>query len=146
MVIINRLKPPQINIGETKTFRLVGKSFFRVENVFLSGFPYEDTTVQAPFSGVPKLSAKYPSFTGIQLLSSSWVSNNSNTLTFTVPSAQRVGYVDVIVQNPAGYGSFLTYAIRNVHKFYLPEMPEYDSYTLYERPMLSGIRVKTPLQ
>jgi len=103
---------PVVFTSATKSFNVYGKSFFRVTNVYLSGYPYESQTFYNPFSSIPKLSAHYPGFFGVKLLSSQYSSNNENTITFTMPSATRAGYVDIIVENPAGYGKLTQYVIK----------------------------------
>lgn len=101
------LKPPYTPVvltSSTQTFNVYGKSFRRIEAVYLSGAPYNNQTFYNPFSGSPKLSAAYQGFTALKLLSSQYTTNSFNTLTITLPPPVRVGYVDIIVQNPAGYG------------------------------------------
>ena len=124
---------PRVNIGETKTFNVYGKSFFRVTNVYLSGYPYQNQTFYNPFSSVPKLSASYPGFFGVKLLSSQYTSNNENTVTFTMPSATRPGYVDIIVENPAGYGKLTQYVVKYLYSG--------EQTQVQLRPWSSGIEV-----
>ena len=112
------LKPsytPVVFTSVSKTFNVYGKSFFDIKNVYLSGRPYENLTFYNPFSGVPRLSANYPGFYAVQLSSSEYTSNNDNTITFTMPSATRAGFVDIIVQNPAGYGKLTQYVIKELY-------------------------------
>lgn len=112
MTFLTKPYKPVTFTGESKSFNVYGKSFFRVTNVYLSGSPYTNTTFYNPFSAVPKLSAHYPGFFGVKLLSSNYQSNNDNTITFTMPSATRPGYVDIIVENPAGYGALTQYVVK----------------------------------
>jgi len=106
---------PLIFTGQVKSFNVYGKSFYDVQAVYLSGEPYTNQTFFNPFSGVPKLSATYPGFFGVKLLSSNYSSNNDNAITFTVPSASNPGYVDIIVQNLAGYGTLTQYVIKDLY-------------------------------
>ena len=106
---------PLTYVGLSSTFKITGRSFYEVQAVYLSGYPYSNTTLYKPFSGVPRLSATYPGFTAVKLLSSQYQSNNENTITFTMPSASRPGYVDIIVQNPAGYGKLTQYVIKELY-------------------------------
>lgn len=112
MTFLTKPYKPVVFTGESKTFNVYGKSFFRLTNVYLSGAPYTNSTFYNPFSAVPKLSAAYPGFNAVRLLSSQYQSNNDNTITFTMPSASQPGYVDVIVENPAGYGALTRYVVK----------------------------------
>jgi hypothetical protein len=124
---------PVVFTSATRTFNVYGKSFFRVTNVYLSGYPYQNQTFYNPFSSVPKLSASYPGFFGVKLLSSQYTSNNENTVTFTMPSATRAGYVDIIVENPAGYGKLTQYVVKYLYSG--------EQSQLELRPWSSGIEV-----
>jgi hypothetical protein len=98
-----------------ETFYLYGHSFYNVTNVFLSGDTNFNTTFNSPFSStapctVNTLSALYPGFTGTGLLSTAYTVHNDTVLSFTMPSASNTGFVDVIVQNGAGYGSLINNA------------------------------------
>lgn len=98
--------------GLSATYNVYGKSFMRLEAVYLSGTPVANTTLYNPFSGVPKLSAHYPQFTAYKLLSSQYSTNFDNTITITVPPPVAAGYIDVIAQNPAGYGALTRFVIK----------------------------------
>jgi len=87
----------------------------RLEAVYLSGVPLDDTTFYNPFSAVPKLSAQFPGFNGIKLLSSEYITNFDNTITVNIPAPSRTGYVDIIAQNPAGYGALTQYVIKELY-------------------------------
>jgi hypothetical protein len=112
MILLKKPYTPVVFTSASKTFNVYGRSFFRVTNVYLSGYPYENQTFYNPFSALPKLSANYPGFFGVKLSSTQYQSNNDNTVTFTMPSATRAGYVDIIVENPAGYGKLTQYVIK----------------------------------
>ena len=133
MILSKRPLRPTVFTGVSATFRVAGKSFYDIQSVYLSGYPYTNTTLFNPFSGVPSLSAKYPAFTGVKLLSSHWSSNNENAVTFTMPSAQRGGYVDVLIQNQAGYGALTRYVIKELYTGTQP--------LSVLRPWSSGIQV-----
>lgn len=138
MILLRKPYNPTIFTGVSATFNAYGKSFYNVEAVYLSGYPYPNTTLFNPFSSVPSLSAKYPPFTAIKLLSSQWSSNNQNTVTFTMPPATRGGYVDIIVQNEAGYGALTRYVIKELYS---------GTQTQQQlRPWSSGIRVLTGVE
>ena len=129
---------PVVFTSATRTFNVYGKSFFRVTNVYLSGYPYQNQTFYNPFSSVPKLSASYPGFFGVKLLSSQYTSNNENTVTFTMPSATRAGYVDIIVENPAGYGKLTQYVVKYLYSG--------EQTQLQLRPWSLGVKVLTGVE
>jgi hypothetical protein len=115
MILLKKPYTPVVFTSATKTFNVYGISLYKITNVYLSGYPYENTTFYNPFSGVPKLSANYPGFYGVKLLSSAYTSNNQNTINFIMPSATRSGYVDIIVENLAGYGTLTQYAVKETY-------------------------------
>jgi len=98
--------------GVSATYNVYGRSFYKLEAVYLSGAPLSGTTLYNPFSSVPKLSAHYPSFTAYKLLSSQYTTNFDNTITINIPAPVQAGYIDVIAQNPAGYGTLTQFVIK----------------------------------
>jgi hypothetical protein len=132
------LKKPYSLVAYTsssKTFNVYGKSFYNVTNVYLSGAPYTNTTFYSPFSSVPRLSALYPGFSAVKLSRTSFTSNNDNTIVFTMPSATQAGFIDVIVENIAGYGRLTQCVIKELYS---------GNLTLQElRPWSTGIKVLT---
>ena len=138
MILLKKPYTLFVATSASKSFSVYGKSFFRVTNVYLSGYPYENQTFYNPFSGIPRLSANNPGFFGVKLLSSAYTSNNDNTITFTMPSATRAGYVDVIVENPAGYGTLTQYVIKDLYGTSLTQ--------LQLRPWSSGVKVLTGVE
>ena len=120
--------------GLSATYNVYGKSFMRLEAVYLSGVPVANTTLYNPFSSIPRLSAHYPSFTAYKLLSSEYSTNFDNTITINVPPPIASGYIDVIAQNPAGYGALTRFVIKE------PYSGTQILSTL--RPWMYGIRVK----
>lgn len=101
--------------GLSAEYNVYGKSFMRLEAVYLSGTPVANTTLYNPFSAVPKLSAHYPEFTAYKLLSSDYTTNFDNTITIKVPAPVATGYIDVIAQNPAGYGALTRFVIKDLY-------------------------------
>lgn len=114
MILLKKPYTPVVFTSASKVFNVYGKSFTRLEAVYLSGAPYNDQTFYNPFSAYPKLSAHYPGFYGVKLLSSEYSTNFDNTITITVPSATNTGYIDIIAQNPAGYGTLTQYVIKDL--------------------------------
>jgi hypothetical protein len=141
MILLKKPYLPLIFTGESKSFSVYGKSFFKVTNVYLSGLPYSNTTLFNPFSSVPRLSALYPEFYAIKLPTTAYTSNNDNTVTFTMPSASSGGFVDIIVENQAGYGALTRYAIKSTYNPYVSGTAEYEAYQPYIRPWSQGVLV-----
>ena len=112
MILLKKPYTPVTYVGLSATFNVYGKSFMQLQAVYLSGRPLSGTTLYRPFSAIPKLSAVYPSFTAYKLLSSNYSTNFDNTLTINVPPPISAGYIDVIVQNPAGYGKLTQYVVK----------------------------------
>lgn len=87
---------------------LYGKSFFEVRNLYLSGsdesmFSY--SSFYNPFSGIDNLKDKYPPFKGIVVPNFNLF--NENYISFILPEyPSKEGYIDIIVENEAGYGIF----------------------------------------
>jgi hypothetical protein len=101
--------------GLSASYNVYGKSFMRLEAVYLSGAPVANTTFYNPFSAIPKLSASYQGFTAYKLLSSDFSTNFDNTITIKVPAPIASGYIDVIAQNPAGYGTLTQFVIKELY-------------------------------
>jgi hypothetical protein len=138
-MIFYRLMPIYVKTGESKTLKVYGKSFKSVRNVYLSGASYPSTFFN-PFSSVPRLSADYPGFNGLRL--NAFTSNNENTIIFTVPITEISGKVDVIIENPGGYGTLTQYTIYNTkNPWPLESMPEYQAYVPYKKPWKEGFNV-----
>ena len=112
MILLKKPYTPVTYVGLSATFNVYGKSFMQLQAVYLSGRPLSGTTLYRPFSAIPKLSAVYPSFTAYKLLSSNYSTNFDNTLTINVPPPISAGYIDVIVQNLAGYGKLTQYVVK----------------------------------
>lgn len=141
MILFKKPYLPFTFTGESREFSVYGKSFYKVTNVYLSGLPYPESTFYNPFSAIPKLSATFPGFFGIKLSNTQYSSNNDNTITFTMPSASQGGFVDIIVENQAGYGALTRYVIKDTFNPYVSGTPEYESFVPYVRPWSRGIVV-----
>ena len=101
--------------GLSATFNVYGKSFMRLNAVYLSGAPLSGTTLYNPFSALPKLSATYPGFNGYKLPPTAYTTNFDNTITINIPAPVRAGYIDVIAQNIAGYGILTRYVVKQLY-------------------------------
>jgi hypothetical protein len=115
MILLKKPYKPTLLTGLSGEFNVYGKSFYKINAVYLSGSPVSNTTLYNPFSGAPKLSAHYPQFTAYKLLTSQYTSNNDNTINIRVPAMFRSGYVDIIVENLAGYGTLTQYVIKDLY-------------------------------
>ena len=133
MILLKKPYTPVTHVGLSATFNVYGKSFMQLQAVYLSGKTLSGTTLYNPFSAIPKLSAVYPSFTAYKLLSSNYSTNFDNTLTINVPPPVSAGYIDVIAQNPAGYGKLTQYAVKYLYSGVQTQ--------LELRPWSSGISV-----
>lgn len=123
-----------------------GTGFEVVTNVYLSGTPVlSSSTLQNPFSSVGNLSANFPSFFAAKLLSSNWTFNREeNSLTFvTTPTSllSGTGIVDIIVQNPVGYGKLSNSVPINTFNPYEVGTPMHDSWIYVQLPYVSGLQV-----
>lgn len=115
MILLKKPYKPIAFTSLSATFNVYGRSFRGLEAVYLSGAPLQNTTFYNPFSSVPRLSAAYPGFNGVKLLSSQYITNFDNTITITIPALNKIGFVDVIAQNPAGYGALTRYVIKDLY-------------------------------
>lgn len=138
-MIGKKFRTPSIPVGQSKTFNVFGKSFFKITSLFLSGGVYGTETLFNPFSASTRLSAQYPEFYAIQLSASEYTYDNNSTLTFTMPSATYAGNVDVILLNEAGWGPLTRFVVQDFKNPYPLSSTEHDSYVPYQRPWKNGI-------
>jgi hypothetical protein len=115
MILLKKPYKPLMFTGLSAEYNVYGRSFMRLEAVYLSGAPVANTTFYNPFSAVPKLSAHYQGFTAYKLLSTDYITNFDNTITIKVPAPISSGYIDVIAQNPAGYGTLTQFVIKELY-------------------------------
>jgi hypothetical protein len=135
--------PYYVSVGETKQFNLVGNAFTVLNNVYLSGHPLEYlSTTHAPFSNSPELSADYPPFTAVKLLTSDWFYNKETLCSFIMPPPHCVGRVDVILEGPVGYGKLTEYVRINTFNPFVSGTSQYNAFVPYQFPFLSGIEVR----
>ena len=135
MIIGKPFLAPKTQIGNPKTFSLFGKSFFKIQGVFLSGNVFDDLTFFNPFSASPRLSAQYPGFSAIQINNTNYTYDNNGEMVFTMPSASYNGFADVILLNEAGWGTLTQFSIKSVSA--------YGNYEEYQRPWKDGIIIGT---
>ena len=123
-----------------------GSGFERVVNVYLSGAPVSNiSTLQDPFSAVPDLSSNYLPFQGVKLSQEYWTSNkNENSVTITTAPSSLLsspGIVDIIVENPRGYGALSQNVPINTFNPFASGTPMFDSWVYVQLPYLSGLQV-----
>jgi hypothetical protein len=127
-------------IDKPQQFLLYGSGFTSINNVYLSGAPFNNiSTTQIPFSSIPELSSI--NFKAVKLPTSSWTYDKDNLVTFVMPSASQRGYVDVILESPCGIGSLKKSVRFNTFNPYVSGHPEYSKHIPYQLPFLSGIKL-----
>lgn len=147
--IIYSVTPPQPQVvlpyfASSKTptkIQLWGKGFNKTSNVYLSGRCLSSVSVNYnPFAGYSALSSANPSFTAVKLSSTEW-SIEDNLITLTIPSLNVTGFVDILVENPAGYGSLIKNVKIDTFNPFPSSSPDYSSWQYYQLPYLSGIQI-----
>jgi hypothetical protein len=80
-----------------------GKNFFNITNVYLSATQntmIDGITLFNPFSAFPNLYPYNPSFYGV-VIPTFFIGDNF--ISFNIPQIKESGYIDVIIENEAGY-------------------------------------------
>jgi hypothetical protein len=123
---------PQLSSLQTHDITVTGRGFLNIRNVYLlnSDFAmFDNITLFDPFSGVSNLSASNPGFYAIKVDSYYY---DFNHLYLTLPQLPKAsGYMDVIIENEAGYGLLS-------RDSQLPRLYPND----IQKPSVSGIFVK----
>lgn len=139
------VEPSIVRVGNKQEFQLWGSGFEKTKNVYLSGVPFKSKSfIHDPFNQNPKLSALNPPFFATKLLSTDWALVENDSMTFVMPSANKLGFVDIIIENPAGYGKLTNNVRINTFNPFVSSDPEYFTYILPQAPFLSGIEVIPP--
>lgn len=135
--------PYTATVGTAQHFVIYGAGFTKTKNVYLSGIPVSAvSTLQDPFSSVPELSALFPPFGAYKIPENMWSYDGNNAIAFTMPSADKSGFMDVIVEGPIGYGNLTQHVRRNVgNNPYKEGTEEYLNYIPYQKPYLSGVNI-----
>jgi hypothetical protein len=125
----------KLSASQTLDFVLIG-NFLNISNVYLSAsnsliFNIPSTFFN-PFSGIEKLSASNIPFYGIKLSSFSFSEKYLMFDFFQIPKLQ--GFVDVIVENEAGYSKLSLETI-------VPTITSCENIKSYQPPCISGIQV-----
>jgi hypothetical protein len=138
---MKKVTPHKISLNKNITaidITIEGKSFLRPRNLYLSAsnismFSYISS--YNPFiSGSNIQKTSYPSFSGIII--SEFTIINENILIFNFPEQPKTtGYVDVIMENEAGYGKLTTDSL-------LPYISSFKGFKNIQLPSISGIEIK----
>jgi hypothetical protein len=137
------IDPPAVKVGIEQQFNVYGgDGFQKILNVYLSGAPLNHlSSIQAPFSGYPQLSASNPNFFGVKLDKTKWSYDKISSMMFVMPSAATPGRVDLIIEGPYGYGKLTSSVRTNTFNPYDPSHPSYSTFVPYQFPYSAGIEV-----
>lgn len=144
---INSISPYSEHIGTSGSeFTIMGDMFQFVTNLVVSASPttiYQNSAYQAfnPFVSSCNMSAMYPPFSGVQILSSNWTNINEHTIKFTLPTPLNYGFIDVIAVGSTGYGKLTQDSLRPTFNPYLTSNPSFSSYSEFQYPYVSGLEI-----
>lgn len=136
------VQPFATEVGKQQEFAVYGSGFTKINNVYLSGAPLSSiSTFYNPFSAIPTLSADFPGITAVKIDSDFWRYDKNTFMTFVMPSANKTGTLELIVEGPQGYGK-LTESVR-IHTFnpYPSGSDEFNNFVPFQLPYLSGIKI-----
>jgi len=145
---LHSINPYVANMGISgQTFNIIGDMFQFVTGLAISSTPtgsYPLSSYQFinPYMNSVKLSAKYPGFSGIPILSSDWTFVNEHQINFTLPTPVLTGFIDVLAYGFMGYGKLTEDSIRPTFNPYLTSNPLFSSYQEFQYPWVSGVEVK----
>jgi hypothetical protein len=134
--------PYTTEVGTNQEFAVYGPGFTKINNVYLSGAPLSSiSSFYDPFSAVPTLSADFPGITAVKIDSKYWTYNKNNLVTFTMPSANIPGTLELIIEGPVGYGKLTESVKIGTFNPYVSGTPEYENFVPFQLPYLSGIKI-----
>jgi hypothetical protein len=144
---LTNVYPYFTNIGVTSVqFDLIGDMFNRVENIALSGtenvLPVSSYQLLNPFVSSEYFSAMYQPFSAVPMLTSQWSVINDHHIQLTLPVTNQTGYIDIFAWGPIGLGQLKLDCIRPTLNPYVSGSTEYNNYTEYQYPCVSGIQIK----
>ena len=132
--------PYTININNSSSnlnpVILTGKSFIQLRNLYLSGSNpniLNGVTFFNPFSADNSLYPTNPGFSALQIIDFSYTEKN---VYFDLPSLNSTGFLDILVENEAGY-SILSRDSR------VPGISSYPGWSPILNPAVSGIQLQT---
>lgn len=94
-----------------------------------------------PFMNSTKLSAVYPAFTAVPVLSTNWQHVDNNNISFSIPQTLTGGYLDVYAWDSMGLGKLTLDSRRDVYNPYVSGSSEYNNYIGYQLPIVSGVNI-----
>jgi len=104
---------PIVYVGYENTIVVQGYNFDTDVTVYLSAGTGVYTTNALSgvsefnlYTNVRGLSSQFPAFSGIQLNTNQYDAKSPNALIITIPAAQSTGYINIIIANNGGYGTF----------------------------------------
>ena len=126
---------PELSSSQIYDVLIKGNLFLEIRNVYLSGsnpLMFDNISLYAPFSSIKNLSANYIPFYGIKI---DCFDYTETFLTFKLNQLPKTnGYMDVIIENEAGYEKLSTGSL-------VPFISSYPNAINYQRPCTNGIRV-----
>lgn len=125
-----KLNQPALSSINLPIITIFGKNFFSINNLYISASNpnmIDGVSFFNPFSSNPL----NPSFSAVAI--SSFIQDN-NVISFNLPNIKNGGYLDVIIENEAGYGLLSRDSYRN-------NLSSYDGFIDLQLPCISGIYV-----
>lgn len=144
---IKNIDPYIANVGlSTESFNIVGDMYQFVTMLAVSGtpqaiFPASSYQLLNPFVDSKRLSSVYTPFSAVPLLTSQWTYIDEQHMSFTLPTPETSGYVDVFAISPMGIGRLTLDSIRPEYNPYPIGSSGYSSYVGYQLPVVSGIQI-----
>lgn len=125
---------PDLSANQNLEFILIG-NFLNISNLYLSASNntlFDNITFFNPFSSIEKLSSKNIGFSAIKITNFSFT---EKYLIFDFPyTPKNSGYVDIIVENEAGYSKLSLETI-------VKPITACDNTLSFQKPCISGIQV-----
>jgi hypothetical protein len=127
---IIKLNPPQLSSIGLPQITTYGKNFFTLNNLYISASNpnmIDGITLYNPFSADPI----NPPFEAVSISS---FSQTDNIISFSLPEIKESGFLDIIIQNEAGYGLLSRDSYKN-------NLSSYDGFIDLQLPCISGIQI-----
>ena len=130
------LLTPNLSSFQVLDITIKGNLFLQLKNVYLSASNsnmFDGITLFNPFSAILNLSASNLPFSAIQIPSFTY---QDHYISITLPQTPKTeGYIDIIVENEAGYGRLTEGSI-------IPFLSAYNGAVNIQKPCISGINIK----
>jgi hypothetical protein len=125
-----KLNPPSLSSIGLPQVITYGKNFFTLNNLYISASNpnmVDNITLFNPFSSDPY----NPSFSAVVIPS---FTQTDNIISFSLPIIKRGGFIDIILQNEAGYGLLSRDSYKN-------NLSSYNGFIDLQLPCISGIQI-----